>query len=131
MIYLEPTALTWRPLLTSYINGELYAPLREFAKEFEALFVWIADACIYHIRHGSKVRNLNPMTFIIQNNLIIFFLILKELIPTGDSSLISSLMSWITMLMAEHCENAEEASKNKHLRHWLIVRKFIEFSIIP
>lgn len=101
MIYLEPSALTWRPLLTSYIHGELHAPLREFAKDFEALFIWIADACIYHLRHG-----------------------LKELIPTGDSNLVTSMMSWISMLMWEHCQNAEEAAKNKHLRHWLIVRFF-------
>ena len=56
MIYLEPSTLTWRPLLTSYINGEMYPVLKEFAKEFEAYFVWLADACIYHVRHVSKVK---------------------------------------------------------------------------
>lgn len=102
MIYLEPSALTWRPLLTSYINGELYAPLREFSKDFEALFIWLADACIYHVRRVAK-----------------------ELVQTGDSNLIYSMMGWISMLMHEHCENAEDAAKNKHLRHWLIVRNLL------
>lgn len=55
MIYLEPSALTWRPLLTSYIHGELYLPLREFSKDFETLFIWLAESCIYHLRHVSKV----------------------------------------------------------------------------
>ena len=55
MIYLEPSTLTWRPLLTSYINGEFYAALQEFSKEFEIFFCWLADATIYHIRHVSKV----------------------------------------------------------------------------
>jgi hypothetical protein len=55
MIYLEPSTLTWRPLLKSYINGELYPALKEFAHEFEVFFIWLAEACIYHIRHESKV----------------------------------------------------------------------------
>jgi hypothetical protein len=55
MIYLEPSTLTWRPLLTSYINGEFYAALHDFSKEFEIFFSWLAEATIYHIRHVSKV----------------------------------------------------------------------------
>ncbi|CAF0708408.1 unnamed protein product [Brachionus calyciflorus] len=97
MIYLEPSTLTWRPLLTSYINGELYSPLHEFAKDFETLFVWLGHACINHVRHVSK-----------------------ELVNTGDSNLIKSMLCWVSMLMHEHCENQEEATKNKHLKHWLI-----------
>lgn len=97
MIYLEPSTLGWRPLLTSYINGELYSSLKEFTKEFEAFFCYIADACIYHVRHESK-----------------------ELVFTGDSNLVRSLMSWVSMLMHKSCEDEHEASKNKHLKHWLI-----------
>ena len=99
MIYLEPSTLTWQPLLTSYINGELYEPLHEFAKEFETFFAWLGHACIHHVRHVSK-----------------------ELINTGDSNLIKSMMCWVSMLMHDHCEDKEEASKNKHLKHWLMVR---------
>ena len=58
MIYLEPSTLTWRPLLTSYINSsDFYEPLKEFSEDFETFFVWLANACIYHIRHESKVNN--------------------------------------------------------------------------
>ena len=97
MIYLEPSTLTWRPLLTSYLNGEMYACLHEYAKEFETLFVWMAEACIDHLRHVSK-----------------------ELVPSGDSNLVKSMMCWVSMLLHEHCQNEEEASRNKHLRHWLL-----------
>lgn len=55
MIYLEPSTLTWRPLLKSYINGEMYKCLHEFGKEFETMFIWMADASIYHLRHVSRV----------------------------------------------------------------------------
>ena len=99
MIYLEPSTLTWRPLLTSYIaSAEFPAPLHEFGKEFETLFAWMADACIYHVRHVSK-----------------------ELVPTGDSNLITSMLNWVTMIMHEHCVNPEDANRNKHLKHWLFV----------
>jgi len=112
MIYLE--SLSWRPQLTSYINGEEFYPaLKEFVKDFEVLIIWIADACIDHVRHVSK-----------------------ELVPTGNSNLIRSLLCWVSMLMHEHCMD-EEASKNKHLKHWLLVnntlkillRKFQNFRI--
>ena len=58
--------------------------------------MWLVDACIYHVRHVSR-----------------------ELVPTGDSNLVKSMLSWISMLMHEHCQSEEEAQKNKHLKHWL------------
>ena len=58
MIYMEPSTLTWRPLLTSYMNREFFPALNEFSKEFEAFFVFLAHACIYHVRHDSKVKYL-------------------------------------------------------------------------
>lgn len=57
MIYLEPRTLGWRPLLTSYLNGELHPALKEYSKDLENFFVWIADGCIDHLRHVSKVKN--------------------------------------------------------------------------
>ena len=102
MIYLEPSTLGWRPLLTSYINGELYPALKEFSKEFEAFFCFMADACIYHVRHESK-----------------------ELVYTGDSNLVKSLLCWVSMLMHKPCEDEQEAAKNKNLKHWLVVSKIL------
>ncbi len=29
-------------------------------------------------------------------------------------------MCWVSMLLHEHCQDVEEASKNKHLKHWLL-----------
>jgi hypothetical protein len=60
--------------------------------------VWIAEACIDHLRHFSK-----------------------ELVPTGYSNLIRSMMSWINMLMFEHVQQVEDVSSNKQLKHWLNV----------
>lgn len=51
---------------------------------------------------------------------------MKELVFTGDSNLIKSMMCWVSMLLHEHCENDEEASKNKHLKHWLTVIKIFK-----
>lgn len=58
MVYLEPRTLGWRPLLTSFLDGELHEPLRTFNKDLETLFVWLAEATIDHLRHVSKVRLL-------------------------------------------------------------------------
>ena len=91
MIYLEPSTLGWRPLLTSYINGELYGALKEYTKEFETFFCYIADATIYHVRHESK-----------------------ELVFTGDSNLVRSMLCWVSMLMHKSCEDEQEATKNKN-----------------
>lgn len=56
MIYLEPSTLTWRPLLVSYLDREFFPALKEFTKEFDAFFTFLATACIYHVRHESKVK---------------------------------------------------------------------------
>jgi hypothetical protein len=42
-------------------------------------------------------------------------------VPTGDSNLIRSMMSWINMLMHEHVQGVEDAGANKQLKHWLNV----------
>ncbi len=56
MIYLEPRTLGWRPLLTSFLHGELHEPLRIHSHDLETLFVWLAEASIDHLRHVSKVN---------------------------------------------------------------------------
>jgi hypothetical protein len=38
MIYLEPRVLGWRPLVESWVNGELAEPLRMYKNEVLALF---------------------------------------------------------------------------------------------
>jgi len=96
MIYLEPKSLTWRPMLTSYINGELFPALKEFANDFEVFFVWLAQCCIHHVRNESK-----------------------ELVATGDGNLIKSMICWVQMLMQKPCENQQKAAKNQNLKSWL------------
>ena len=44
----------------------------------------------------------------------------KELNPTGDSSLVRSMMNWINVCMAEALKDEEEPEKNKNVRSWLI-----------
>ncbi len=38
MIYLEPRVLGWRPLVESWINGEIAEPLKMYKNEILALF---------------------------------------------------------------------------------------------
>ncbi len=38
MIYLEPRVLGWRPLVESWINGEIAEPLRMYKNDILALF---------------------------------------------------------------------------------------------
>lgn len=51
--------------------------------------------------------------------------------PTGDSNLVKSMLSWVSMLLHEHCQNEEEAAKNKHLKHWMIVSSRSEAKAFP
>lgn len=40
--------------------------------------------------------------------------------PTGDSSLVRSMMNWINVCMAEALKGEEEPEKNKNVRSWIM-----------
>lgn len=83
MIYLEPSALTWRPLLASYLNSEFYPALKEFEKEFETFFCFLAYACLAHVRHESKVSSNNHFCSSRDHLIIAFKHFIGDLISTA------------------------------------------------
>lgn len=44
----------------------------------------------------------------------------KELIATGDSNLVRSMMNWVNVCMADALKDEPEPEKNKNVRSWLI-----------
>ncbi|CAF3483983.1 unnamed protein product [Rotaria sp. Silwood1] len=97
MIYLEPRVLGWRPLVESWIHGEIAEPLKMYKNELLALFDFLVPQCLDHVRHVTK-----------------------ELNPTGDSNLVRGMMNWINMCMGEALKDEEEPEKNKNVRSWII-----------
>jgi len=97
MIYLEPRVLGWRPLVESWVNGEIAEPLKMYKAEIVALFDFLVPPCLDHVRHVTK-----------------------ELSATGDSSLVRGMMNWINMTMADALKDEQEPEKNKLVRSWLI-----------
>jgi hypothetical protein len=46
MIYLEPRVLGWRPLVESWVNGEIAEPLKMYKNEILALFDFLVPQCL-------------------------------------------------------------------------------------
>ncbi|CAF0988415.1 unnamed protein product, partial [Didymodactylos carnosus] len=97
MIYLEPRVLGWKPLVESWLNGEIAEPLKMYRNEIAALFDYLVPQCLEHVRKVTK-----------------------ELSPTGDSNLVRSMMNWINVCMRDALKEEEEPEKNKNVRSWVI-----------
>lgn len=65
MIYLEPRVLGWRPLVESWVNGEIAEPLKMYKHDILALFDFFVPQClgmlfnIYDIFFVLIIRILN------------------------------------------------------------------------
>ncbi|XP_046853910.1 dynein axonemal heavy chain 12-like isoform X2 [Xenia sp. Carnegie-2017] len=94
MIYLEPSALGWNPILKSWLNTMPESYGKDFRILVDALFQWIVPPCLTFVRKQCK-----------------------EYLPTSDSNLANSLMNLVEILMKIATENEFDV---KHLKLWLI-----------
>ncbi|XP_026532204.1 dynein heavy chain 12, axonemal [Notechis scutatus] len=94
MIYLEPSQLGWKPLVTSWLMT-LPEPLneKEFQDLFEDLFDWLVPPAL-------RVRRKQC----------------KELVPTSDSNNVVSLARLLEMLL---CHKAKKDPSNKNIHKWV------------
>ena len=95
MVYLEPSAFGWRPLLTSWLSS-LPPPLKEQQTLVLGLVNWLVEPCLRFV-----------------------FKKLKELVVTSESNLTRSLMYLFEMLMSTVCTNAPG---DKNFKSWIVVR---------
>ncbi len=63
MIYLEPTALGWDPILKSWLNTLPESYGKDFSKLVDALFQWIVPPCLTFVRKLCKVRHRNVVVY--------------------------------------------------------------------
>lgn len=66
MIYLEPSALGWDPILKSWLNTLPESYGKDFSKLVDALFQWIVPPCLTFVRKQCKVRDKNNAVYDIQ-----------------------------------------------------------------
>ncbi|XP_013912660.1 PREDICTED: dynein heavy chain 12, axonemal isoform X1 [Thamnophis sirtalis] len=94
MIYLEPSQLGWKPLVTSWLNT-LPEPLneKEFQDLFEDLFDWLVPPAL-------QVRRKQC----------------KELVPTSNSNNVVSLTRLLEILL---CHKAKKDPSNKNIHKWV------------
>ncbi|XP_029142079.1 dynein heavy chain 12, axonemal [Protobothrops mucrosquamatus] len=94
MIYLEPSQLGWKPLVTSWLST-LPEPLneKEFQDLFEELFDWLVPPAL-------RVRRKQC----------------KELVPTSNSNNVISLTRLLEILL---CHKAKKDPSNKNIHKWV------------
>ena len=97
MVYLEPSAFGWRPLLTSWLNS-LPPGLGDHRDLVLALVDWLVEP---------------SLSFVFRH--------LKELVVTSESNLTRSLMYLFEMLMEEAVRDHNIAKENKSLKIWITV----------
>ncbi|KAB1264175.1 Dynein heavy chain 12; axonemal [Camelus dromedarius] len=95
MIYLEPSQLGWKPLVSSWLNS-LKGPLQE--PEHQALLRGLFDWLIQPTLNLRKKK-------------------CKELIPTSDSNVVVSLTRLFEALL---CNVVENDPTSKHIRVWIM-----------
>jgi len=59
MIYLEPRVLGWRPLVESWVNGEIAEPLRMYKNEILALFDFLVPQCLGMFSFTRKKNSID------------------------------------------------------------------------
>uniref|UniRef100_A0A8D1B9L3 Dynein axonemal heavy chain 12 n=1 Tax=Sus scrofa TaxID=9823 RepID=A0A8D1B9L3_PIG len=96
MIYLEPSQLGWKPLVSSWLNS-LKGPLQE--PDHQALLKGLFDWLIQPTLSLRKKK-------------------CKELIPTSDSNVVVSLTRLFEVLL---CNVVENDPTSKHIRVWIMV----------
>lgn len=95
MIYVEPLALGWRPLATSWLDSLPESmTLGEGRKALQDLFDWLFDPCLEFIQANCR-----------------------QLIPISAMCSIKSTLDFLSALIIEPA-NAEGAADNRYLRQW-------------
>uniref|UniRef100_A0A8D1FAU9 Dynein axonemal heavy chain 12 n=1 Tax=Sus scrofa TaxID=9823 RepID=A0A8D1FAU9_PIG len=97
MIYLEPSQLGWKPLVSSWLNS-LKGPLQE--PDHQALLKGLFDWLIQPTLSLRKKK-------------------CKELIPTSDSNVVVSLTRLFEVLL---CNVVENDPTSKHIRVWIMLK---------
>ncbi|XP_035209359.1 dynein heavy chain 7, axonemal-like [Stegodyphus dumicola] len=99
MIYMEPSALGWEPIVTSWLNTLPETWSLEQKDTIYALCKWIIPSTLYFMRKNCK-----------------------ELINTSDNHLVDSLLKMVAIIMNEACadEVAMSHADKKTMKCWII-----------
>jgi dynein heavy chain len=102
MIYAEPESLGWQPLLKSWLVSLPDSLQGDHAVLIKALFDWLVPPLLVFVHKQ-----------------------LRQLIPTSDSNLVSSLMKLFQIMMKEDEENQLD---QKYMKPW--ITSCFQFSIV-
>ncbi|KAK7490595.1 hypothetical protein BaRGS_00018198, partial [Batillaria attramentaria] len=113
MVYLEPVALGWRPLMRSWLNTQPELYEKDWLEMLEHLFEWLVDACMDFVRHYCK-----------------------EYSGCGAANKVMSMMKFIDMLMHDSVYPEDEQHAEHHMKYlhsWLLVGPVIltQFALVP
>nr|KAG5702270.1 hypothetical protein BaRGS_030625 [Batillaria attramentaria] len=100
MVYLEPVALGWRPLMRSWLNTQPELYEKDWLEMLEHLFEWLVDACMDFVRHYCK-----------------------EYSGCGAANKVMSMMKFIDMLMHDSVYPEDEQHAEHHMKYlhsWLL-----------